>query len=165
MVEIFHEIANKDTSTLAALTALNIGTAHIDLNEAFLMKTAMCSGFTKTPDLTDKVYLVLAYGDPTEAQVASGIANEADDPTDQDTYRTGQLQVRRIIDMIALDPGSVIGAERAFTWHPRIPKKGIPFTKGDGWAWLLWNPSSGAFTNGPTVHIFAKIIGAWMGRS
>ncbi len=162
MVEILHSNSITDSATLTAKTLVNHDSAHTNLKEAFLLKTVMITGHIKTPDLTDRIYLVFAYGDPTIAEIKVGLESEVNDPEDTDAYRLGQIHTRRVIDVMALDGGNTTGAERGFSWKPRLPAKGLPFAKGGGWKFQLYNPSTGALTNGPTVTSWSKAMGAWM---
>ncbi len=163
MVEIFHETSVTDSATTAALTTINHGVAIVGLKRAWLLKYTKIVGFIKTPDLTDKLFLILAYGDPSNTEIAEALVSEAVDVENSEAYPDAQRKRRRIIDVMALDGGNTIGQERAFMWEPRIPKAGLPFMKGDGPRYVLHNPGAGALTNGPTVTSFAKFIGPWIG--
>ncbi len=158
MVDIIAKVVTTDTATLAAVTAVELGTFMTGLKEAILLTMVQISGPVFWGNLADKCLIGLAYGDVTIAQIAASLTLAETDFEENTLYRENQVKERFIIDVHAPEvPGT--GQANHLNWKPRLPKGGLPAGKGGGFKFFAFNAdSSSAFTNGPNFRCHQKFI-------
>jgi len=153
-----------DCDTLAALTALLWDTTMVDFKEAILLKQVITEVNSDWANVTaDSVLAGLAYGDATIAQIAAAITAQVTDTENNQAYREGQTAVRAIIDLRALTPAHTGGETQAQTIEWRLPKKGLPASRGSGFQTFVFNPTSTAHANGPVLRGATKWLFARLG--
>ncbi len=164
-MDIVIKLTEVDSGTLAGLTALNWDTTMADFKEAILLKQVFTEITGDWPNITaDQLLAVLAYGDATIAQIASALTTQVTDTENVQAYREGQTAVRAIIDIRALAPPRSNGDTAAQTIEWRLPKKGLPASRGSGFKTVLFNHNNISLANGPiligtTKWLFARLGG------
>lgn len=164
MVEIFYSNPNGvDTSTLAASTVVQIDLGLSSLNRNFVLKNLRSIYHVNIPDPLDECALILAYSDASDADIEAALTGVAiKDIEDVQAYKDGQLKARGIIAIEEPPWGDIAGAGMVGVVDWKLPPKGIPALKGDGFQILAYNLNTvAAFTNGPTFRGLSKWMGAW----
>ncbi len=165
MVEIIGKLVTTDTAALAANGVVTHDTTLNDMRRPGLLKRLRVSGHVTWPNLGDAAMLVLGYADATVAQIVTALTTAVVNPESAATYRRNQLDERVLVDFVALGPMGQAAAEAvAFNWEPELPKKGLPFSIGDGFNTYVFNTNAAnAFTNGPTLRLVHRWMFAWLG--
>ncbi len=152
MTDLFIKTVEVDTTTLASTTALAVDDSLKDFKEALLLTKCKTEVNGDWPNIaTDKLLLVLAYGDATVTQVKAAFEDQTANPEDGTTWRIDQAKARVIIDFVALKPPQTAGDTQAQSIMWDIPRKGLPSAKGNGFRLLVFNVGAAALTNGPTL--------------
>ncbi len=109
--------------------------------------------------------MVLAYGNPTIAEIAAALNSAVALPeTNPDNYREGQMHERRVIDFAPCPVNDLASEIIAFTWEPHLPKGGLPSKIGSGFQIGFYNASTvAALADGPIFRGLVKWMGAPMG--
>ncbi len=148
-------------ATTAADTAVSHDSGLSALNRAFLLTQAWTVGHTSTDTIVEAPLLVLGYGDPSLTDISEALVTTVKNPESTALYRAAQNQARSVIDLIALDCGDVTGRSKAFMHTWRLPKGGIPFSRGDGPVLYVFN-HLGNFSNGPNISSVTRWKGVWL---
>ncbi len=135
------------------------------LERPFLLTKVKIAGHLEyQANLTDALMLVLAYGNPSNAEIAAALnATVVNSQSNPDNYRENQLGERRVIDFMALPVNEIVSTKVAFNWEPHIPKGGLPCLRGGGFQIGVYNASTvAALADGPIIRGLVKWMGAWL---
>ncbi len=165
MVEIFQKKTAQDVATLAAETALVVGTTISVLERAFLLTYFKVACIVQWhANIVDSLIYGLAYGDATVADIQTALDSSVVNPSNGVTYPANQVKERVVIDFTAMECPDVIDKIGTFVWEPRLPKGGLPCGKVNGFKTFVYNPlGATAITDGPNINEVMKAIGVWIG--
>ncbi len=145
---------------LAAGVALDIETAHGNgMLADFLMKKVKAECVLMTPDASDVLVIGMARGDATIAEIKVAL-----EQTQLERDMSDQANARKVLHetlRVLSEPSG------GFTDPVQIEVslgggKGIPFEKGDGWKWFVYNLGANDQVAGAFLHIYGTYYGVWL---
>ncbi len=167
MVEIINKDSAADLATLAGHTAVDVETTMSTLTLAALLTYVKIGlNIQWHNNIVDGGFMLcLVYGDATLQEIDNNLTVSVVNPENGQTYRANQVDERRVIDWTVVPGNELANQTTGFVWEPRLPKKGIPCAKGDGFKFVAFNMNASlAMTDGPNLNAISKYIFAWMGQ-
>ncbi len=149
-------------ASLAAQTAVVIESGHATgLLESFLMKRVKATINVKAAVADEMIIIGLARGDATVGQIKAAL-EDVQLERDRKTQAAKRDVLHETLVTMNCQANSV-GPNAIELDISLGGGKGIPFEKGDGWAWFIYNVDDAALSAGSqVVRLNATYYGIWL---